>query len=117
IEQDINPHVDEWEEAEMFPAHEVFKKAGDLGLLGLSYPEEYGGAGADHWYSIALAEELAHVSCGGVPMALSVQTEMATPALNQYGSHELKKKFLEPACTGDAVCSIAVTEPGAGSDV
>ncbi|MBX3439595.1 MAG: acyl-CoA dehydrogenase family protein, partial [Planctomycetaceae bacterium] len=117
IDQDINPYVDAWEEAEMFPAHEVFKKAGDLGLLGVTYPEEYGGAGADHWYSIALAEELAHVACGGIPMAMSVQTEMATPALNQYGSHELKKQFLEPALLGDAVCSIAVTEPGAGSDV
>ena len=59
IDQEINPYVDEWEDAEIFPAHELFKKAGDLGLLGLSYPEEYGGAGADYWYNMALAEELA----------------------------------------------------------
>ena len=117
IDQEINPHVDEWEEAEMFPAHEVFKKAGDLGLLGLSYPEEYGGTGADYWYNMALAEELTHINCGGIPMAMGVQTDMATPALNQYGSHELKKKYLEPAIRGDAVCSVAVTEAGAGSDV
>jgi citronellyl-CoA dehydrogenase len=117
IDQEINPYVDEWEEAEMFPAHDVFKKAGDQGLLGLSYPVEYGGAGADYWYNMAFAEELARVNCGAIPMALGVQTDMATPALNQYGSHELKKKFLEPAIRGDAVCSIAVTEPGAGSDV
>ena len=117
IDQEINPYVDEWEEAEIFPAHELFKKAGDLGLLGLSYPEEYGGAGADYWYNMALAEELARCNCGAIPMAIGVQTDMATPALNQFGSHELKKKFLEPAIRGDAVCSVAVTEPGAGSDV
>ncbi len=117
IDQEINPYVDEWERDKMFPAHEVFKKAGDLGLLGLSYPEEYGGAGADYWYNMALSEELAHVSCGAIPMALGVQCDMATPALNTYGSHELKKQFLEPAIRGDAVCSVAVTEPEAGSDV
>ncbi len=117
IDQEINPYVDAWEEAEIFPAHELFKKAGDLGLLGLSYPVEYGGAGADYWYNMALAEELARIKCGAIPMALGVQSDMATPALNQYGSHELKKKYLEPAIRGDAVCSVAVTEPGAGSDV
>ena len=117
IDQEINPYVDEWEEAEAFPAHELFRKAGDLGLLGLSYPEEYGGMEADYWYNIALAEELSHVNGGSIPMAMSVQTDMATPALNNYGSHELKKQFLQPAITGEAVCSIAVTEPNAGSDV
>jgi citronellyl-CoA dehydrogenase len=117
IDQEINPYVDQWEEAEIFPAHELFKKAGDLGLLGLSYPVEYGGMGADYWYNMALAEELARIQCGAIPMAMGVQTDMATPALNQYGSHELKKKYLEPAIRGDMVCSVAVTEPGAGSDV
>jgi citronellyl-CoA dehydrogenase len=117
IDTEINPHMDEWEEAEIFPAHELFKKAGDLGLLGLSYPEEYGGTGADYWYNMALAEELARCRGGAIPMALGVQTDMATPALNRYGSHELKKRFLEPAIKGDMVCSVAVTEPGAGSDV
>jgi citronellyl-CoA dehydrogenase len=117
VDQEINPYIDEWEAAEIFPAHELFKKAGDQGLLGLSYPEEYGGAGADYWYNMALAEELARCRGGAIPMAIGVQTDMATPALNQYGSHELKKKYLEPAIRGDAVCSVAVTEPGAGSDV
>src|SRR5271154_5961680 len=59
VDREINPYMDEWEEAEIFPAHELFKKAGDLGLLGLSYPEEYGGMGADYWYNMALAEEMA----------------------------------------------------------
>jgi citronellyl-CoA dehydrogenase len=117
VDREINPYMDEWEEAELFPAHELFKKAGDLGLLGLSYAEEYGGTGGDYWYNIALAEEMARCNGGAIPMAMGVQTDMATPALNQFGSHELKKRFLEPAIRGDAVCSIAVTEPGAGSDV
>jgi citronellyl-CoA dehydrogenase len=117
IEKEINPHVESWEEQEIFPAHDLFKKMGDLGFLGVSYPEEYGGLGLDYWYNIVLSEELGHISCGGIPMAIGVQTDMATPALNQFGSHELKKKFLEPAIKGDAVCSIAVTEPGSGSDV
>jgi citronellyl-CoA dehydrogenase len=117
IDEEINPYVDEWEEAEIFPAHELFKKAGDLGLLGLSYPEEYGGMGGDYWYNIALAEELTRCRGGAIPMAIGVQTDMATPALNQHGSHELKKRFLEPAIKGDAVCAVAVTEPTAGSDV
>lgn len=117
IEKEINPHVDAWEEAEIFPAHDLFKKMGDLGFLGVSYPEEYGGLGQDYWFNVVLAEELGRIPCGGIPMAIAVQTDMATPALNDFGSHELKKKFLEPAIKGDAVCAIAVTEPGSGSDV
>jgi len=117
VDQEINPYVDEWEEAEIFPAHEVFKKAGDLGLLGISYPEEYGGSGRDYWYNLALAEELARINSGSIPMALEIQTDMATPALAKYGSEELKEKYLAPAIAGDLVCSITVTEPEAGSDV
>ncbi|HVU89592.1 MAG TPA: acyl-CoA dehydrogenase family protein [Pirellulales bacterium] len=117
VDEEINPYIDQWEEDEIFPAHELFKKAGDLGLLGLSYPTEYGGSGADYWYNIAMAEEMARCNCGAIPMAMGVQTDMATPALARYGSHELKKAYLEPAITGDAVCSIAVTEASGGSDV
>jgi citronellyl-CoA dehydrogenase len=117
IEKEINPYVDKWEAEETFPAHEVFKKMGDLGFLGVSYPEEYGGLGLDYWYNIVMAEELANINCGGIPMAITVQTDMATPALNMFGSHELKQKYLAPAIRGEAVCSIAVTEPGSGSDV
>jgi len=117
IENEINPHVEKWEEAEIFPAHDVFKKMGDLGFLGVSYPEEYGGQGLDYWYNVVLCEELAGIHCGGIPMAIAVQSDMSTPALNDFGSHELKKKFLEPALKGEMVTSIAVTEPGSGSDV
>jgi len=117
IDEEINPHVDEWEAAEIFPAHEVFKKMGKLGLLGLCKPEEYGGSGLDYSYSVAMAETLGHVHCGGVPMAIGVQTDMCTPALARHGSEELKRDFLAPAIAGDMVGCIGVSEPAAGSDV
>jgi len=117
IDEKINPHVDEWEAAEMFPAHEVFKGLGDLGLLGLTKPEAYGGAGLDYSYSVAMAETLGHIHCGGVPMAIGVQTDMCTPALARHGSDELRRQFLAPAIAGDMVGCVGVSEPGAGSDV
>jgi citronellyl-CoA dehydrogenase len=117
IADEINPHVDEWEEAGIFPAHQVFKRLGTLGLLGLTKPEAYGGAGLDYSYSLAMAEALGHTDCGGVPMAIGVQTDMATPALARFGSDELKREFLAPAIAGDMVACIGVSEPGAGSDV
>jgi len=117
IDAEINPHVDEWEAAEAFPAHEVFKKLGNLGMLGLTKPEAYGGAGLDYSYSMVFAETLGQIRCGGVPMAIGVQTDMATPALARFGSDELRKEFLAPAIAGDHVACIGVSEPGAGSDV
>ncbi|MBL8380719.1 MAG: acyl-CoA dehydrogenase family protein [Burkholderiales bacterium] len=117
IDREINPRVDEWEAAEIFPAHEVFKGLGDLGMLGLTKPAEYGGAGLDYSYGVVMAEALGHINCGGVPMAIGVQTDMATPALARFGSHELKEEFLRPAIAGDYVACIGVSEPGAGSDV
>ena len=103
IDEEINPHVDEWEEAEIFPAHQVFKRLGELGLLGLTKPEEYGGAGLDYSYAMAMAEALGHTHCGGVPMAIGVQTDMATPALARFGSDELRRQFLAPAIAGEVV--------------
>ena len=117
IEREIAPWVDEWEAAGIFPAHEVFKKLGSAGFLGLEYDPAYGGQGADHSYTVVFGEELGRVGCGGVPMAITVQTDMATPALHRFGSHELKERYLAPALRGDMVASIAVTEPDAGSDV
>jgi citronellyl-CoA dehydrogenase len=117
IDEKINPQVDEWEAAEIFPAHEVFRDLGKLGLLGLCKPEAHGGAGLDYSYSMAMAEALGHIDCGGVPMAIGVQTDMATPALARFGSEELKAQFLAPAIAGEMVGCIGVSEPGAGSDV
>jgi citronellyl-CoA dehydrogenase len=117
IASEINPHVDEWEAAGAFPAHEVFKKLGDLGFLGLVKPVEFGGLGLDYSYSVMMAEEIGGVHCGSVPMAIGVQTDMATPALARFGSDELRREFLAPAIAGEAVACIGVSEPGAGSDV
>jgi len=117
IEAEINPHVDDWEAAEIFPAHEVFKKLGNLGMLGLTKPEAYGGAALDYSYGMVFAETLGQIRCGGVPMAIGVQTDMATPALARFGSDELRKEFLAPAIAGDHVACIGVSEPAAGSDV
>lgn len=117
IDEHINPHVDEWEEAESFPAHDIFRKLAALGLLGLNKPELYGGSGLDYSYAMAMAEALGHVSCGGVPMAIGVQTDMCTPALARFGSDALRREFLAPAIAGETVGCIGVSEPGAGSDV
>jgi citronellyl-CoA dehydrogenase len=117
VEREIQPYVDEWEAAGAFPAHELFKRLGSAGLLGLEYDPAYGGQGADHSYTVVFGEEIGQAGCGGVPMAISVQTDMATPALHRFGTHELKKRYLQPALQGDMVASIAVTEPDAGSDV
>jgi citronellyl-CoA dehydrogenase len=117
IDEQINPFVEEWEAAEMFPAHQVFKGLGNLGLLGLTKPEAFGGAALDYSYSMMMAETLGHITCGGVPMAIGVQTDMCTPALARFGSDELRREFLAPAIAGDMVGCVGVSEPGAGSDV
>ncbi len=117
VEQEINPHVEEWENGRIFPAHELFKKAGDLGMFGITYEEKYGGMELDYWYSAVMLEEIGRADCGGVPMAIAVQADMATPALAEYGTPEQKEEFLAPAIAGEAVFSIAVSEPDAGSDV
>lgn len=117
IEKELNPHVAEWEKAGEFPIHEVFKKMGNLGLLGITKPVEYGGMGLDYTYGMLAAEQLGLCNCGGVPMSIGVQTDMATPAIARFGSDELKRNYLAGAISGDLVASIAVSEPQAGSDV
>ncbi len=117
IEKEVNPHVPAWEKAEQYPAHEVFKKLGDLGLLGLKYPEEYGGAGLDFSFSMVMAESLGVCHCGGIPMSIGVQTDMCTPALARFGSDDLRREFLAPSIAGDLVGCLGVSEPSAGSDV
>ena len=117
VEKEINPFVEEWENAGIFPAHEVFKKAGNLGLLGIHKPEKYGGLGLDYSYALVAQEEWGSASHGSVPLSIAVQTDMATPALARFGSDELKRNFLTPAIAGDMVTSIGVSEPHAGSDV
>ncbi len=117
IDNEINPHVDEWEDAEIFPAHELFKKMGALGFLGLTKPEEYGGIGLDYSYAAVMAETLGHIRCGAIPMAIGLHTDMATPALARHGSDTVKREFLAPSISGDFVSCLGVSETGAGSDV
>ena len=117
IDKEINPHVDEWEAAEIFPAHELFKKMGALGLLGLNKPVEFGGMGLDYSYALLMAETLGHIRCGAVPMAIGVQTDMATPALARFGSDQVREEFLRPSISGEFVACLGVSEAGAGSDV
>ena len=117
VDNEINPFVDQWEEDGIFPAHELFKKLGNLGMLGISKPEKYGGLGLDYSYSIVFAEEMGRIQTGGVGMGIGIQTDMSTPALAKFGSEELCNEFLVPAISGDVVTSIAVSEPHAGSDV
>ena len=117
VDREINPHVDEWEAASGFPAHELFPILGAAGLLGIEYDPAYGGQGADHSFTVVFGEEIGRIACGGVPMAISVQSDMATPSLHRYGSEELKQQYLVPAVAGTAVAAVAVTEPDAGSDV
>jgi citronellyl-CoA dehydrogenase len=117
VEKEINPHCEEWEKAGIFPAHEVFKKLGKLGLLGVNKPEAFGGMGLDYSFATCVHEELGTCASGSIPMAIGVQTDMATPALARWGSDELRREFLAPAIAGDVVTSIAVSEVSGGSDV
>jgi citronellyl-CoA dehydrogenase len=117
IQKEISPHVDQWEAEGIAPLKEIFTKMGDLGFLGIRYDEKYGGMGLDYWYELVFLEEIAHIPCGGIPMAIAVQTNMATPAIAEFGSQYLKEKYLVPAIKGEMVAAIAVTEPDAGSDV
>lgn len=117
VENEVNPHVDSWEEAGLFPAKVLFKKMGDLGLLGISKPVENGGMGLDYTFEMLAAEEFGAIRCGGIPMAIGVQTNMATPALARFGSDYVRETYLAPAIAGDRLACIGVSEPGAGSDV
>ena len=118
FEHEVNPHIDEWERARIFPAHQVFKRCGELGMLGITYDPAYGGAGLDYWWTAAYCEAMSEACpCNGIPMAIMVQTDMCTPALHDFGSPELKERFLRPSIAGEMVGAIGVSEPSAGSDV
>lgn len=117
VKKEINPNMDEWEDAGIIPLEDVFRKMGELGFLGIRYGEDVGGQGLDGWADLAFLEEILHCQGGSFPMATFVQTHMATPAIYEFGSSYLKEAFLKPAIKGEKVAAIAVTEPDAGSDV
>src|SRR5260221_10940420 len=96
IAAEINPFVDEWEKADIFPAHALFKKLGDLGFLGLNKPVEFGGQGLDYSHALMMAEELGAIRCGGVPMAIRGQTGNASPPPAPIGSGKPLRRFPAP---------------------
>lgn len=116
VEKEIAPFVDEWEEAGEFP-RSVFERMGELGFLGLNYPVEVGGQGGDYFSAIVLAEELNKCGCGGLPMAIAVQTDMATPPIYKFGTKDQHERFLKPAIQGKKIAAIGITEPNHGSNV
>lgn len=116
VERELAPHTDEWERAEIFP-REVFRRMGELGYLGMSFPEDLGGGGGDYWYNVVYGEELIRSGSAGLNMSLMVQTDMATPVINAIGTREQKEEFLVPAIRGEKIAALGVSEPNAGSDV
>ncbi len=115
-EKECAPHSEEWDEAGIFP-RELFKRAGELGLLGIRVDPKWGGSGLDWWYTAAYAEELVRTTNAGVNMALMVQSDMATPIIEEIGTDEQKAEFLAPAVAGEKIAALGVSEPGCGSDV
>jgi len=116
VDRELRPHTDEWERAESFP-RELYRRMGELGYLGLSFPEELGGGGGDYWYTVAFAEELVHSNSAGLNMSLMVQTDMATPVIHAIGTREQQQEFLVPAIRGEKIAALGISEPNAGSDV
>ena len=116
-QNEIKPFVEEWEENGAFPAHELFKKMGNLDLLGITKSTEVGGMNLDFSFGMVFAEALGYAADLGVITAIGIQTDMATPALDRYGSVELKEEFLKPSVNGDFVSAVAVSETSGGSDV
>src|SRR5919106_6856834 len=115
VTKELAPHAEEWEET-TFPDW-VFARMGELGLLGLSYPEEYGGQGGDYPCNIVLAEEMVHSGSSGLAMGIAVHTDMATPPIHLFGTEEQKQRYLVPSIAGQRISCLGITEPDAGSDV
>jgi alkylation response protein AidB-like acyl-CoA dehydrogenase len=115
VEKELAPHAEEWEET-TFP-DSIFPRMGELGFLGLSYPEEYGGQGGDYYCNIVLAEEMTKCNSGGVAMGVAVHTDMATPPVFLFGTEEQKQRYLVPSIKGEKISCLGITEPDAGSDV
>src|SRR2546426_10831403 len=115
VEKELQPHAEEWER-ETFP-NWVFERMGELGFLGLSYPEEYGGQGGDYYANLVLAEEIGNANSGGLAMGIAVHTDMAMPPILAFGTEEQKQEWVVPAIKGEKILCLGITEPDAGSDV
>lgn len=116
VAKELTPYADEWEEAKEFP-DTVFRRMGELGFLGLQYPEEYGGQGGDYLCGIILAEEMMGSLSAGIAMSIGAQTDMVCALLNKVGSENIKERYLRPALAGEKIGCLCITEPDAGSDV
>ena len=116
VTEEISPHVDVWESQGEIPRG-LFRKLGGLGFLGIEYPEKYGGAGADFWMTVVLAEELARCRAGGVAFSVIVHTDMSSPWLARLGTEEQKARYLPDIIKGEKICALSITEPDAGSDM
>ena len=116
IERELAPHAQQWEREEWFP-NEVFPKLAAQGLLGLKYPEEYGGQGGDYLHEAVLCEEMARVGSGGTAAGIGAHINIATPPIWKFGTDEQKQRYLVPSIAGELVGALGITEPGAGSDV
>src|SRR5919206_2439450 len=115
VVRELQPHAERWER-ETFDDW-VFPRMGELGFLGLSMPEQYGGQGGDYPCNLVLAEEMVHSHSGGLGMGVAVHTDMATPPILAFGTEEQKQRYLAPAIRGERISCLGITEPDAGSDV
>jgi citronellyl-CoA dehydrogenase len=115
VEKELQPHAEEWEET-TFP-NWVFQRMGELGFLGLSVSEQYGGQGGDYYANLVLAEEITKSNSGGLAMGLAVHTDMAMPPILKFGTEEQKQEWVVPAVRGEKILCLGITEPDAGSDV
>ncbi|MGB2710338.1 MAG: acyl-CoA dehydrogenase family protein [Conexibacter sp.] len=115
VAKELAPHAQEWEDT-TYP-DSVFQRMGELGFLGLSVPEQYGGQGGDYYCNFVLAEEMVGCNCGGLALGIAVHTDMATPPVLAFGTEEQKQRYLLPAMRGERISCLGITEPDAGSDV
>jgi acyl-CoA dehydrogenase len=116
VAAELRPHASEWEDARWFP-DEVFARMAQLGFLGLKYPEAYGGQGGDHLHDAVLVEEMARCGSGGLAAGIGAHVGIATPPVWRFGTEDQKQRYLAPAIAGEKIAALAITEPGAGSDV
>ena len=115
VEREIRPHIDRWEDEELFPV-ELYGKAVEAGLLGLEYPEAYGGTPCDKFMNVAYTEEM--IRCGSVGLVAGLGSySIAMPPVLNMGTEEQKQKFLVPVLKGEKIAALGITEPNAGSDV
>jgi acyl-CoA dehydrogenase len=116
IERELAPHAQQWEDDRWF-SDDVFPKLAAQGLLGLKYPEEYGGQGGDYLHEAVLCEEMARIGSGGTAAGIGAHINIATPPIWKFGTAEQKQRYLVPAIGGELIGALGITEPGAGSDV